>query len=79
MGFCWLGLGWTAERAQDPKYCNVGGEDADADGGDHGEAEDKGHQERSHVVKSFWVMSAKAGHSVLVEFQQRRWSAVVGG
>ena len=52
-GFSRLGLGWMAERAQDPKYCNVGGEDAEADGGDHGEAEDKGHQERNHGLKSF--------------------------
>src|SRR6266481_5908996 len=76
MGFCWLGLGWMAERAQDPKYGDVGGEDAEADGGDHGEAEDNGHQERNHGLKILLIMSAKAGHSVLGESQQR-WSAVV--
>ena len=37
-----------AERAQYAEHCDVSGEDAEADGSDHGEAEDKGHQERNH-------------------------------
>jgi hypothetical protein len=53
-----------AERAQDPEHCDVGGEDAEAEGSDHGEAEDKGHQQGNHGLKSFWVMSAEAGHFV---------------
>jgi hypothetical protein len=59
----WLRLRWMAERAQDTEHGDVGGEDAEADGGDHGEAEDKGHQERNHGRKSFWVMS-EASHFV---------------
>jgi hypothetical protein len=73
-----LGLRRMAERAQDPEYCNVSGEDAEADGCDHGEAEDEGHQERNHSLKSFWVKSAEAGHFVSVSLNSvvRLWSVV---
>jgi hypothetical protein len=47
-GWGWLRLCRMAERAQDAENCDVGGEDAEADGGDHGEAENEGHQERNH-------------------------------
>jgi hypothetical protein len=53
-----------AERAQDTEHGDVGGEDAEADGSDHGKAEDKGHQERNHGCKILRVMSAEAGHSL---------------
>lgn len=62
----WFGLRWVAERAQDAEYCDVSGEDAEADGSDHGEAEDKGHQEGNHGFKILVVLSAEAGHFVLV-------------
>jgi hypothetical protein len=39
-----------AECAQDAKNCNVGGENAEANGGDHGKAENKRHQERNHSL-----------------------------
>jgi hypothetical protein len=35
-----LGIRWMAERAQDTEDCDVSGEYAEADGRDHGEAED---------------------------------------
>ena len=37
----------------------------------------KGIRSEITVVKSFWVISAKAGHSVLGESQQRRWSVLL--
>ena len=68
-----LGLSRVAERAQDAEYCDVGGKHAEADGSNHGEAEDKGHQERNHGVKILVVLSAEAGHFVSVSL-----SSVVG-
>jgi hypothetical protein len=47
-----FGLRWMAERAQDAEDCDVSGEYAEADGRDHGEAEDNGHQEGNHGLKS---------------------------
>ena len=41
------------ECAQDAEDHDLGGEDAEADGGDHGKAKDKRHQERNHGCKSF--------------------------
>ena len=46
-----------AECAQDAEDCDVSGEDAEADGSDHGEAENEGHQERNHGPKILPVMS----------------------
>jgi len=61
-----LGLRWMAERAQDAEYCDVGGEDTEANRSDHSEAEDDGHQEGNHGFKILVVMSAEAGHFVSV-------------
>lgn len=44
-GFWFRGM---VERAQDAKDCDIGGENAEADGSDHGEAENQGHHERNH-------------------------------
>jgi len=38
-----FGAGRLTERAQDSENCDVGGQDAEADGGDYGEAEDDRH------------------------------------
>jgi hypothetical protein len=69
-----LGLRGMAECAQDAEYCDVGGKHAEADGSDHGEAEDNGHQEGNHGFKILVVLSAEAGHSVSVNLN----SVVVG-
>jgi hypothetical protein len=71
-----LGLRWMAERAQDAEYCDVGGEDTEANRSDHSEAEDNGHQEGNHGFKILVVMSAEAGHFVSVN-STALWSVVV--
>ena len=48
-----LGLRWMAERAQDAEYCDVGGEDTEANRSDYGEAENDGHIERIHDLPTF--------------------------
>jgi hypothetical protein len=61
-----LGLRWMSERAQDAEHCDVSSQDAEADGSNHGEAEDNGHQEGNHGFKILVVLSAEAGHFVSV-------------
>ena len=58
-----FGVRRMAERAQDSEHCNVSGEDAEADGSDYGEAEDNGHQEGNHGVKSLWFCLLKLATS----------------
>ena len=58
-----FGLRRMAECAQDAEYCDVSGEDAEADGSDHGEAEDNGHQEGNHGLKSLWFYLLKLATS----------------
>ena len=55
-----------AERAQDAEHGDVSGQDAEADGSDHGEAEDNGHQEGNHGLNILLVLSAEAGYFVSV-------------
>jgi len=52
-----------AECTQDSKDCDVGGEYAEADGCDHGEAQDNGHQEGNHGLKSLWFCLLKLATS----------------
>ena len=42
-GWSRVGAGRLTERAQDAENCDVSGQDAEADGGDYGEAEDDRH------------------------------------
>ena len=42
---------WLSEGADNSEHCDVGGDNAEADGGDYGEAEDDRHQERDHGRK----------------------------
>ncbi len=54
-----FGAGRLTESGQDPENCNVGGQDADADGGDDGKAEDDRHQKRNHGLKILLDVSMK--------------------
>ena len=58
----WFWSRRLAERAQDTEYHDVGRENAEADGSDHGEAEDKGHQEGNHVRKILEKQKSAAAH-----------------
>jgi len=50
-----LGLCRMAERAQDAEDGQICGQDSEAEGSDHSEAEDNGHQERSHGLNILLV------------------------
>lgn len=73
----WLGSRRPPERAQDAEHCDVGGENAEADGSKYGEAEDYRHQKRDHGSKSL-KYAFKAGHfRVAKSLRQRLQSTCV--
>ena len=68
-------LSRTRECAQDAQDRDVGGEDAETDGSNHGEAEDERHQERNHGCRSFRHENlSQLMASVSVVSWKPRWS-----
>ena len=72
-----LGAGRLTEGAQDAENCDIGGENAEADGGDDGEAEDDRHQKRNHGLKILLNLSNEAGHSESFAVQSESFKSSV--